>query len=71
MLEEKRLEIYRFWVKNGEPVKALSKSAQLVRVPVDRFPFPDQGPVERYKKHTLSSNSLSFPVEGFAFSIKV
>ncbi|RVW21509.1 hypothetical protein CK203_110990 [Vitis vinifera] len=57
--------------KNGESIKALSKPAQLARVPVDWFPLPDQGPVEMCKKHSLSSSSLSFPIEGSAFPIEV
>ena len=64
MLGTKIPEKIGFRVKIGESVKALFKLAQPAKVPVDQFPLPDRGPVERCKKHSLSSNSLSFSVEG-------
>ena len=52
-----------FWAKNGEPVEALANQLRPTKEPVDRFPLPSRGPVEECKKHYLSSNSLSFPIE--------
>ena len=73
MLEEKEKKQKKigFWAKIGESVEALSKPAQPVKVLVDRFLIPGRGPVERCKKHAISSSSISFLVEGFAFPVEV
>ena len=45
VIEAKRPENIGSWTKNGKPVEALAKPAQLARIPVDRLLLPGRGPV--------------------------
>ena len=72
MLEEKKKKKkISFQVKNGEPVEALVNRLNRLGVQVDQFNLPGRGLVERCKKPSISSSSLSFLVEGYFFPVEV
>ena len=63
--EKYRFSSQKLWTDRGN-----GQLAQSARVLFDRFLLPDRGLIERRKKHIISSSSLSFSIEWFAFPVE-
>lgn len=70
MLEEKIPEKIGFWAKNGELVEALANRLNRLGYRSTGYSFLVEVR-SRDAKNTLSSSSLSFLVERFAFLVEV